>query len=438
MFSKKLVLRTLLGSVLALTLAACGMMPGGTTDRDSIAEIASANADLSTLVAALDAAGLVPTFADDDAGPFTVFAPTDAAFADLLDELGITAADLLASPDLTDILTYHVSPDALGFNDVTSASSIATLNGIAINQSGGVLDGYSTIVTGEISASNGVIYLVDAVLQPKDIVDVAVTDGRFTTLVAAVTEAGLVDTLRSDGPFTVFAPTDAAFEVLLDDLGITAADLLASPDLADILLYHVVADELTSGEVLAASSIDTVNGIAINQSGGVLDGFSNLIITDVQATNGVIHVIDAVLQPKDIVDVAITDGRFTTLVTAVVQEELVDTLRGDGPFTVFAPTDDGFADTLDFLGITAAELLALPNLTDILLYHVVAGSAIDAATVIATAPNTVGTVEGSDISYAVVDGGVVLNGSVNVVITDILATNGIIHAIDFVLLPPAP
>ena len=304
MFSKKLVLRTLLGSLLALTLAACGMMPEGSTERGSIAEIASSNAELSTLVAALDEAGFVPLFADDAAGPFTVFAPTNAAFAALLADLGITAEQLLASPDLADILTYHVSPEQLFFDDLTSASSIPTLNGIAINQSGGVLDGYSNVITGEIVASNGIIYLVDAVLQPKDIVDVA-----------------------------------------------------------------------------------------------------------------------------------ITDGRFTTLVTALVQEELVDTLRGDGPFTVFAPPDDGFAAALEALDLTAEELLALPNLTDILLYHVVPGAAVDAATVIATAPDTVGTVQGSDISYAVVDGGVVLNGSVNVVITDILATNGIIHAIDFVLLP---
>ena len=306
MFSKKLVLRALLGSVLALTLAACGgMMTDDTTERGSIAEIASANANLSTLVAALDEAGFVPLFADDAAGPFTVFAPTNAAFAALLGELGITAEQLLESKDLASILTYHVSDEELFFDDLTSKSSISTLNGIAINQSGGVLDGYSNVITGEIVASNGVIYLVDAVLQPKDIVDVAITDGRFTTLVAAV-----------------------------------------------------------------------------------------------------------------------------------VQEELVDTLRGDGPFTVFAPTDDGFAAALTALDLTAEELLALPNLTDILLYHVVAGAAVDAETVISLSPGTITTAEGSDISFDFVDGGVVLNDTVNVVITDILATNGIIHAIDFVLLPP--
>ena len=433
---QKNLFRALLTFALAGTLAACGMTT--TTERGSIAEIANENGNFTTLLAALTEADLAATFADDAAGPFTVFAPTDTAFAVLLDDLGITAGELLASPDLSDILTYHVASGTLRFNEVVDMSAIPTLNGIAINQSGGVLDGYSTITSGEILASNGVIYFIDAVLQPKDIVDVAITDGRFTTLVAALIEADLVDTLRSDGPFTVFAPTDAAFEVLLADLGITAADLLASPDLADILLYHVTSGALLVDDVLALDSIPTVNGIAINQDGGVLDGYSNVIITDVLATNGVIHVIDAVLQPKDIVDVAITDGRFTTLVAALIQEELVDTLRGDGPFTVFAPTDDGFAAALAVLNLTAAELLALPNLTDILTYHVVAGAALDAATVIATAPGSVTTFEGSDITYAVVGGGVVLNGTVNVVITDILATNGIIHAIDFVLLPPTP
>lgn len=272
------------------------------------------------------------------------------------------------------------------------------------------------------------------------IAEIAAANGNFTTLLAALTEADLAATFADDeaGPFTVFAPTDAAFEVLLEELDATPAELLAREDLGDILAYHVAEGRLLYNDVAASSSISTLNGIAINQSGGVLDGYSNVVDGDILASNGVIHVIDAVLLPKDIVDVAITDGRFTTLVTALAQEELVETLRGAGPFTVFAPTDDGFGAALDALDLTAVELLALPNLTDILLYHVVAGSALDAAAVVGSAPGTVGTVEGSDIAYAVVDGGVVLNGSVNVVITDILATNGIIHAIDFVLLPPTP
>ena len=427
--------RALLTIALAGTLAACGMTT--TTERGSIAEVAAENGNFTTLLAALTEAELASSLAKVEAGPFTVFAPTDAAFEALLDAEGLTAEELLGSEDLADILTYHVAEGTLLFNDVAASSSIPTLNGIAINQSGGVLDGYSNVVDGDILASNGVIHVIDAVLLPKNIVDVAITDGRFTTLVAALVEADLADTLRGPDSYTVFAPTDAAFEVLLADLGITAADLLASPDLADILLYHVTTGTLLVDDVLALDSIPTANGIAINQSGGVLDGYSNVIITDVLATNGVIHVIDAVLQPKDIVDVAITDGRFSTLVTALVQEDLVETLRGDGPFTVFAPTDDGFAAALEALDLTAAELLALPDLTDILTYHVVAGSAIDAAAVIAGSPGAVTTFEGSDISYDVVDGGVVLNGSVNVVITDIQATNGIIHAIDFVLLPPA-
>jgi transforming growth factor-beta-induced protein len=431
----KRTFRALLALAVAGILAACGNM-ATPADRDSIAEIAAGNENLTTLVTALTEANLVDTFAADDGGPFTVFAPTNAAFEALPD--GVLDG-LLADPDaLAAVLTYHVAAGALLFNDVAARSSITTLNGIAVNQSGGVLDGYSNVISGDIVASNGVIHLIDSVLLPKDIVDVAITDGRFTTLVAALQQADLVDTLRSDGPFTVFAPTDAAFEVLLADLDISAADLLASPDLADILLYHVTSGALLVDDVLALDSIPTANGIAINQSGGVLDGYSNVIITDIVATNGVVHVIDAVLQPKDIVDVAITDGRFTTLVAAVAQEGLVDTLRSDGPFTVFAPTDDAFAAALVALDLTAAELLALPNLTDILLYHVVSGSALDAAAVVASAPGTVGTVEGSDISYAVVDGGVVLNDTVNVIITDILATNGIIHAIDFVLLPPTP
>jgi transforming growth factor-beta-induced protein len=276
-----------------------------------------------------------------------------------------------------------------------------------------------------------------------DIVDTAVADGRFTTLVAAVEAAGLVETLKGEGPFTVFAPTDDAFAALPAG----TLDSLLLPEnkqqLTDILLYHVVSGKVMASDVVGLTSAPTVLGqdIAINVDMGnvYLNESVKVIITDIETSNGVIHVIDAVLLPpateesNTIVDVAVADGRFTTLVAAVQAAGLVETLQGEGPFTVFAPTDDAFAA----LPAGTVESLLLPEnkqqLTDILLYHVVSGKVMAADVVgLTSAP----TVLGKDITITVKDGKVFLNDTVQVIITDIETSNGVIHVIDAVLLPP--
>jgi transforming growth factor-beta-induced protein len=280
----------------------------------------------------------------------------------------------------------------------------------------------------------------------SDIVDTAVADGRFTTLVAAVQAAGLVDTLKGEGPFTVFAPTDEAFA----KLPAGTLDELLKPEnkqkLTDILLYHVVSGKVMASDVAGMTSASTVLGKDVTikaDMGNVYINDAKVILTDIETSNGVIHVIDSVLLPpvdeaaatdkKDIVDTAVADGRFTTLVAAVQAAGLVDTLKGEGPFTVFAPTDDAFAKlpagTLD-------ELLKPENkqkLSDILLYHVVSGKVMAADVVgLTSAP----TVLGKDIKVTVKDGKVYLNDTVQVIITDVEASNGVIHVIDAVLLPP--
>jgi transforming growth factor-beta-induced protein len=279
----------------------------------------------------------------------------------------------------------------------------------------------------------------------KDIVDTAVADGRFTTLVAAVGAAGLVDTLKGSGPFTVFAPTDDAFAALPAG----TIDELLKPEnkqkLTDILLYHVVSGKVMAADVSGLTSATTVLGkdVAVKvDMGNVYINESKVIITDIETSNGVIHVIDTVLLPpaedammekKTIVDIAVADGRFTTLVAALGAAGLVETLSGEGPFTVFAPTDDAFAA----LPAGTVDSLLLPEnkqkLTDILLYHVVSGKVMAADVVTLTkAP----TVLGKDVTITVKDGKVFLNDTVQVIITDIEASNGVIHVIDAVLLPP--
>jgi transforming growth factor-beta-induced protein len=275
----------------------------------------------------------------------------------------------------------------------------------------------------------------------SDIVDTAVADGRFTTLVAAVQAAELVDALKGEGPFTVFAPTDDAFAALPEG---TVEELLKPENkqaLTDILLYHVVEGKVMAADVTGLESATTLLGkdIAIKvDMGSVYINDAKVIITDIETSNGVIHVIDAVLLPSDeeaktIVEIAVADERFSTLVAAVTAAELVETLSGEGPFTVFAPTNDAFAA----LPAGTVENLLLPEnkqaLTDILLYHVVSGKVMAADVVGLTSATTV---LGKDLTITVRDGKVFLNDTVEIIITDIEASNGVIHVIDAVLLPP--
>jgi len=273
--------------------------------------------------------------------------------------------------------------------------------------------------------------------EPQSIVDIAVADGRFETLVAAVGAAGLAETLSNEGPFTVFAPTDEAFAKLPE--GTVDALLADIPALTDILLYHVVEGAVLAEDVVSLEEAQTLLGENVSirvEDGMVYINDAQVILTDIIAENGVIHVIDTVLLPTEeeslgsIMDIAVADGRFETLVAAVQAAELAETLAGEGPFTVFAPTDDAFAKLPE--GTVEALLADIPTLTNILLYHVVDGAVL--AEVVVTLEEAE-TLLGEKVSIWLEDGMVYLNDA-QVIITDILADNGVIHVIDTVLLPP--
>lgn len=278
----------------------------------TIVDIAVGNPAFSSLVTALSTAGLVEALSGE--GPFTVFAPTDTAFGKLdpatLNDLLTNEASLGA---LTGILTYHVVPGRITSSmlglDVASLLSgesisgyVSTLNGADIRLDltpfGLMINGTSMVTAADIEGTNGIIHVIDTVLlPPKDIVDTAI-DAGLSTLVAAVQAAGLEDALRGDGPFTVFAPTDAAFAAL-GQANIDA--LLADPaTLGNILQYHVVAGKVYSSEV-AAGSVTMLNGetadLAFTESGDLTIDGATVIATDIVTSNGVIHVIDAVIQP---------------------------------------------------------------------------------------------------------------------------------------------
>ena len=271
----------------------------------------------------------------------------------------------------------------------------------------------------------------------KTIVDTAAAAGDFGTLVAAVKAAGLAETLSGEGPFTVFAPTDAAFAKLPAG---TVEGLLENPEkLRSILLFHVVSGSVMAKDVAGLKSAPSLFGqdLAVDASDGVKINGATVTAADIKCSNGVIHVIDTVLLPKSIVEIAAGNENFSTLVAAVTAAGLVDTLSGDGPFTVFAPTNDAFAK---LPAGTLEDLLKPENkakLQAILTYHVVPGNVM-AADVAGVKKAT--SVEGSDIAVEVTLNkdktvqGVKVDGA-NVVTTDIVGSNGVIHVIDSVILP---
>jgi transforming growth factor-beta-induced protein len=272
----------------------------------TVVDIAVNNEGFSTLVAALTKAGLVSALQGE--GPFTVFAPTDAAFAALLAQLGVSAEYLLNHPQLSEILLYHVVAGKVMSTDLEDGMTPETLNGetITVDLTDGVKINESTVIAANLEAGNGVVHVIDAVLVPSDfvlyptVVDIAVNNPDFSILVAALQKAELVDALLGDGPFTVFAPTNAAFADLLEALGITAEQLLAQPDLAKVLLFHVISGKVMSTALVDEMTATTLNGESVTFTEGswfVQD--AEIIAVDIEAGNGVVHVIDKVIIPTN-------------------------------------------------------------------------------------------------------------------------------------------
>ena len=427
---------------------------------NTIVDVAVSNGSFTTLVAALQATGLDTTLSDPNS-EFTVFAPTDDAFA-LLGQETIDA--LLADTDtLSDILTYHVIGSEVDAATAISAAgtTIAMVNG---DNTGLSLDGdnllinTATVVTTDIQTDNGIIHVIDAVLLPPqdmepanlNIVETAVANGSFTTLVAALQATDLDMVLADESStFTVFAPTDAAFALIGED---TINTLLDNTDvLADILLQHVVvgaAVDSVTAYSLNGASVETASTaqipVNINSSTDMLMfGGANIVMKDIYTTNGVIHVIDAVIvadvalpaPAMSLVDVASNNGSFTTLVAALGATGLDATLANlDNDYTVFAPSDAAFAK----LPEGTLDSLTTEQLTDILLYHVLPGKVLaDGAIAVAqSAENKVEVANGDNIALSFVDGTLFVNGA-KVSAADVMADNGIIHVIDNVIMPPA-
>lgn len=424
----------------SVTLGVAMSLFGLSAFGQTVYDVISGSANHTTLKAAIDAAGLSATL-NDPTGEFTVFAPDNTAFTNLLSELGIPASDLLTSSDLADILKYHVLTGTVNSGDVTNGAIVTPLNNantlkLTVKANGDVFVNQAQVNTAVITASNGVVHSIDAALLTNETVADVAIDNNFNTLVAAVVEARLLPALTD--PFaelTVFAPTDAAFTALLAELGVNAGDLLADPNLADILLYHVLGSEvassaITNGQLVTALNTANTIKMTVKANGDVFANHAQVTQADVTAENGVVHIIDQVILASETVADAAIDNGFTILTQAVIAAELLPALTNPfEKYTVFAPTDAAFITYITEAGINATDLLADAGLANILLYHTVGAEVLSTD----LTNGAVTTLNGDDVIIDLSNG--VMVNDASVVTADVQTDNGVVHAINKVLNP---
>lgn len=436
-------------------------------ETNTIVDIAVANEDFGTLVAALTEAELVETLQGE--GPFTVFAPTNEAFADLLEALKIEAVDLLAHPQLTDVLLYHVVEGKVMSSDLEDGMEAPTVGGenVTISLEDGVFVNESEVIQPDIEADNGVIHVINSVLVPESFVleaeeeeeivveeeileeeesvieeavrktivlkegeDQAMVNGQTMTLPLApymvedrtliplrfVSEA-LGYEVRWDGEARKVTILDQEETFVEMTIGVISATVRGT----EVEMH--VAPEIHPGTdrtVVPLRFVSETLGYHVHWD----DETHDITITSVVAED------EPMEETNTIVDIAVGNESFSTLVAALQAADLVETLQSEGPFTVFAPTDEAFAALLEDLEIEAADLLAHPQLGEVLLYHVVAGTVMSGDLVDGSEVATAG---GETIMFDLEDG-VFVNES-EVVQSDIEADNGVIHVINKVLVP---
>jgi len=397
--------------------------------------------NFSILTAAVVKAELLPALSNPFA-KLTVFAPTNTAFANALTALGISANDLLNSPDLANILTYHVLGSAVLSDSIKNGQIVTPLNNantlkLTKTGTGSVYVNQALVTTANVSADNGLVHVLNAVVLPgKTVVDIALGDQtNFSVLTAAVVKAELLPALTN--PFaklTVFAPTNTAFTNALTELDLTAAELLNSPDLADILTYHVLgaavlSDSIKNGQIVTPLNNAYTLKLTKTGTGSVYVNQAMVTTANVSADNGLVHVLNAVVLPvKTVVDIALGDQtNFSTLTAAVVKAELLPALTDPfSLFTVFAPTNTAFNNLASALSTDLNGILALPNLKDILLYHVLGDEVLSTE----LTAGKVATLSGQNIRISLMP--VKINDA-DVTTADVASDNGVVHVINKVL-----
>lgn len=286
--------------------------------------------------------------------------------------------------------------------------------------------------------------------SPKTIVDIAVADSNLSVLVTALQKADLVSALQADGPFTVFAPTNEAFQALLDSNDSwSSLDDIPTATLKAVLLFHVVSGEVKAADLsntyvhtLSAGPNDEMLSLQVEVDGAVeFNGDSKPISTDIMASNGVIHTVDKVMLPANVVTLALNNSVFTSLVAALTDNrhttDFVSLLKGDGPYTIFAPTNDAFQALLDSnASWNSLADIPIATLEAVLKYHVFAGGNVQSDEL---SDNQEITMFDGNIVTVDLSSGAKLDTSsgqsVVISLTDVQGTNGVVHVVDSVLLP---
>lgn len=444
-------------AIVTLTISSCNDDDNSMQPTQNIVTLAQGNSNLSTLVAALvKFPDLVTTLSGT--GNFTVFAPTNDAFAGLLTAIGQSSLDDIPEDVLRDVLQYHVISSAAVRSSQLTAGPVATVGGesITVSTSGGIrLNGTVSVVTADVEATNGIVHVIDAVLVPPSITPIVGTivapaffNKNFTTLIAAVKAASptVLQTLLNAEKKTLFAPTNAAF---------TAAGITSLPNEATlnaVLTYHVIGSEVLAANIAnGSSSAATLNGniyLSKGTAGVFINGTTQVTATDIIGSNGVVHVIDRTLLPpsQTIAQIAVaastsSSPQFTQLVAALSKvPALLDAAGAPGNLTVFAPTDAAFQALYASVGVADLNALeaAIGNtkLAEVLQHHIVGARVFstDLASGAVTTLNQNVTVNVSNLTITDGSGSTPAAGLVGASL-NIHATNGVIHAIDKVLIP---
>ena len=420
----------------------------------NIAQRATLDPNLSALTDAVTTGGLASGAGTlgDDGTDFTVFAPPNSAFSGL--DAAAFTGDEGSQPLAADIISYHAIPGAVTAENVPN-SDVPSVEGtnLTLRQfaDGSVTVNGVPVTTTDIQARNGIIHLIDGVLLGSlNIVQRATVEPALSTLVAAVgaADASVANTLTDeDSEYTVFAPTNDAFSAL------DVEDITGDQDLVtDLLLNHVLSGSVMSSSITNGQEVPSREQAAgdsdrltftVTSDGSVSVNGIPVSTADIQTVNGVVHVIDGVLLSElNATQRVVADPAFSTLQTALEAAGEASTLEGAGPFTVFAPTNDAFVAALDADdsgAVESGELPAAADLSDILLYHVISGSAIASTDLTdgQTAMTATDSPDGNVLSFGV-NGGVTVNPddeAASVVTADVEVDNGVVHVIDTVLIP---
>lgn len=420
----------------------------------SAAEAAIATPELSTLVSILSKPSLsdILAAANSDNAKLTVFAPTNAAFQGVLNALGLSSIDEIPEEVLLDIVKYHII-GSVAKSSVLESKQYVTLNGesVTVELMGGVKVDGANVTKADVEVTNGVVHIIDAVLLPSlyksalgTIVEVPLFRKDYTILTAALIKADLVNTLLTDGPFTVFAPNNDAFAAA----GITSLDGLSKEDLTPILLYHVLGSKVLSsglpsdGKVTTLSNAENPNFYLSLGSNVYINGVSMITAVDIEKSNGVIHTINRTLVPasQTLVEIAValsnaSPGEFKTLVSILTdpaQSAVLNAISDEnGSFTIFAPTDAAFAAISSVLPTLSDE-----QISEVLKYHVIPARVF--STDLSNGLEAT-TVKGEKIKVNLsAEGATITDKSgtdAKIIQVNVKGINGVIHVIDKVLIP---